>query len=319
MRAIRDNAWLPKRVAQMQKHLPDHRPAARARPQMSGSGDDDMPQPTISAPRPLATPDFLALGKMPTSAPLYACASLAGGRIDVHAVRVDPAIAPLVEAAGLVFLFRYGVVVTIGAENEVILQLVAALRPHIADPAMINERESAHLEHEPGAYDNIGAQGHIRLTDLGRERLTLVAIVLARSVALARDEFLLWEAFDRIAPLVADLQENGRAQLSIRSAMRLVGNVLAARHRVIGTAQVDERPDLLWDHPALDRLYTRLEAEYELKERADVVQRKLDALGGFTQALLDIVQDKRAFRVEIAIIALITFEVALSLFNMLPR
>ena len=98
--------------------------------------------------------------------------------------------------------------------------------------------------------------------------------------------------------------------------MRLVGNVLAARHRLTGTAQVDERPDLLWEHPELDRLYVRLEAEYELTERAEVLTRKFGALGDFTEVLLDIVQDKRAFRVEIAIIALIAFEILLTLFNM---
>ena len=278
-----------------------------------------MPQPSIFSPRHPGTPDFLTLGALPAVMPLHACALLMGARIDTRGVEGDAGIAPLVDAAGLVLLFRYGVVVTIGAADDAIAPLAAALRGHVVDPTTMNERETATIEQSPGEGDTIAAGGHIRLADHGRERLTLVAIVLARSVALARDEFLLWDAFERIAPLVTDLQENGRAQLPIRSAMRLVGNVLAARHRIIGTAQVDERPDLLWDHPELDRLYTRLEAEYELRERADVVQRKLDALGGFTEALLDIVQDKRAFRVEIAVIALIAFEVALSLLNLIAR
>lgn len=50
-----------------------------------------------------------------------------------------------------------------------------------------------------------------------------------------------------------------------------------------------------------------------------MLQRKLGALGDFTEALLDVVQDKRAYRVEIAIIALIAFEAVLSLFNVLAR
>ena len=45
-----------------------------------------------------------------------------------------------------------------------------------------------------------------------------------------------------------------------------------------------------------------------------MLQRKLGALGDFTEALLDVVQDKRAYRVEIAII-----EAVLSLFNVLAR
>jgi uncharacterized Rmd1/YagE family protein len=96
----------------------------------------------------------------------------------------------------------------------------------------------------------------------------------------------------------------------------LIGDVLAARHRVMGTVQVDERPDVLWDHPGLDRLYARLEAEYELNERSEVLERKFGALGDFTDALLDIVQEKRAFRLEAAIIALIAFEIMLSILKM---
>ena len=125
------------------------------------------------------------------------------------------------------------------------------------------------------------------------------------------------QAFDRSAPLVAELRGAGRVRLPIRSVMRMVGEALAARHRVTGAAQVDERPDLLWDHPALDRLYARLEGEYELSERAEALNDKLDALGDFAEALLDIVQDKRAVRLEVAIIALIAFEIVLNLWEKL--
>ena len=75
--------------------------------------------------------------------------------------------------------------------------------------------------------------------------------------------------------------------------MQLVGNALAPRHRIMGTAQANDRPDLLWDYPWLDRIYARLEGEYELDERADVLERKFVALGDVAEILLDIVRDKR--------------------------
>ena len=156
------------------------------------------------------------------------------------------------------------------------------------------------------------ARGH-RPVGEDEPRLLLVATVLAHSVMLSRDETLVSEVFDSSVPLVADLQINGKARLSIPAVMRMVGGVLAARHRVMGTAQAGERPDLLWDHPDLDRLYTRLEAEYELGERAEVLERKFGALGDFTEVLLDIAQDKRAVRLEVAIIALIAVELLLSI------
>jgi uncharacterized Rmd1/YagE family protein len=262
------------------------------------------------------SPDFVKLGSLPAATPLIARARLLGARIDTRDVATDATAAALATDVGLTFVFRYGVVVTIGAGSEPTHQLDSVLLGYVVDPTQIQEVESATLEGRPDGGDRIGPDGQIQLVDMVYERLLLTAIVLARSVVLARDEILVSEAYDRIGPLVTDLRENGRARLPIRPAMQLVGNVLAARHRLTGTAQVDERPDLLWDHPQLDRLYVRLEAEYELKERAEVVVRKFGALGDFTEVLLDIVQDKRAFRVEIAIIALIAFEILLTLFNM---
>jgi len=276
-------------------------------------------QPSALTTRVVGVPDIVTLGDIRWVPPLTVHARLLGGRIDTRDLAGDPAIAAHAEVAGMTIIFRFGVVVMIGAGNEPTASLDVALRRHVIDPTAIGEHESARIELRAEGDDRIGPEGQIQLAALRHDRLLLVGIMLARSVLLARDEFLIEEAFDRIAPLVTDLQENGRAQLSIRAAMRMVGNVLAARHRVTGTAQVDERPDLLWDHPELDRLYSRLEVEYELKERDEVLQRKLGALGDFTEALLDLVQDKRAFRVEIAIIALIAFESALSLFDVLTR
>ncbi len=257
------------------------------------------------------------LGALPDTTPLIAQARLLGAQIDTRAMVADASAATLAPEAGLTFVFRYGVVVTIGSGGEPTDRLDAALRSYVIDPTPMQEIESATIELRTDGGDRIGDGGQIQLVNISHERLLLAAIVLARSVVLARDEFLVSEAFDQIAPLVSDLRENGRARLAIRPAMRLVGNVLAARHRLTGTAQVDERPDLLWDHSALDRLYARLEAEYELKERAEVLERKFGALGDFTEVLLDIVQDKRAYRVEVAIIALIAIEIVLTLFTML--
>lgn len=272
-----------------------------------------------SPPRLTGSPDFVLVGALPATTRLTAQARLLGARIDTRDVASDAEVAVLAPEAGLTFVFRFGVVVTVGSGRETTERLDAALQAHVFEPAQVLETETASIELWPEGGDKIGDDGQIQLVDTSQERLLLVSIVLARSVVLARDEFLVSEAFDGIAPLISDLRENGRARLPIRPAMRLVGNVLAARHRVTGTAQVDERPDLLWDNSGLDRLYARLEAEYELKERAEVLARKLGTLGDFAEVLLDIVQDKRAFRVEIAIIALIAFEIMLTLFNMAVR
>jgi uncharacterized Rmd1/YagE family protein len=258
------------------------------------------------------------IGARPAAGPCKVLARLLGPMINTRELARDNMLGQLSTAAGLTFVFRYGVAVTF-AEDPLNPDLDAALMAHVLEPAAEQESESASLVIQPGLDDRIAPDGQLILSDASDERFLLVATVLAHSVVLARDEILVSAAFDRIDPLVSELREVGGVSIPIKDVMKLVGNVLAARHRVMGTVQVGERPDLLWDHPDLDRLYARLETEYELREREEVLERKYGALGDFAEVLLDIVQDKRSFRLEAAIIALIAFEIVLSLFDMMRR
>jgi uncharacterized Rmd1/YagE family protein len=262
--------------------------------------------------KPPGWPDEVALGALPPGEKLIVHARHLGTRIDTRGLAGDIVLRELAAAAGLTFAFRYGVAVTFCTAAERIPALDMALLTHVQEPAEQEEIETASVFITDGGKERVDDDGVIQLGDDDEPRLLLVATVLAHSVMLSRDEMLVSEVFASSVPLVADLQVNGKARLSIPAVMRMVGQVLAARHRVMGTAQAGERPDLLWDHPDLDRLYTRLEAEYELGERAEVLERKFGALGDFTDVLLEIAQDKRAVRLEVAVIVLIAFEVLLS-------
>jgi uncharacterized Rmd1/YagE family protein len=53
---------------------------------------------------------------------------------------------------------------------------------------------------------------------------------------------------------------------------------LLVQQRVSGLVAVAEKPDVLWERADLERFYARLEDEYELKERADLLTRKLTVI-----------------------------------------
>jgi len=69
---------------------------------------------------------------------------------------------------------------------------------------------------------------------------------------------------------------------------------------------------VLWDRPDLERLYARLESEYELKERADALGRKLSVVADAAKALTDVIDTERSLRLELIIIALILLEVVIA-------
>jgi uncharacterized Rmd1/YagE family protein len=76
---------------------------------------------------------------------------------------------------------------------------------------------------------------------------------------------------------------------------------------------VEEKPDVLWDRPDLERLYTRLEDEYELKERAETLKRKLDTIVETARTLTDMIDANLATRLETTIVILIMAEIVISL------
>jgi uncharacterized Rmd1/YagE family protein len=98
-----------------------------------------------------------------------------------------------------------------------------------------------------------------------------------------------------------------------REMLRLIGQALRVQHRVSGRVAVEDKPDVLWDRPDLERLYARLEDEYELKERSQTLQRKLDVIVETVRALTDIIDADRSTRMEMVIMLLILAELGISL------
>jgi uncharacterized Rmd1/YagE family protein len=264
--------------------------------------------PPLPVPKPSRLPDVIAAGRLPDRGPFVATARMPGAKLDTARLADDETFQRAAAASGLSFVFRYGVVVTFATAGQALDELDAALGPRVLEPAEPVETETASVVIRPDGEDRLTPAGNLVLVSDSHERLLLVATLLSQSVALARSEYLVSEAFERSSEMIAELHETGRTRLSVKAAMKLVGNILAARHRLMGMVQVGERPDMLWDFPALERLYVRLEAEYEISERAEVLDRKFIALGDFATALLEIIQEKRAVRLEVAIIVLIALE-----------
>ena len=103
---------------------------------------------------------------------------------------------------------------------------------------------------------------------------------------------------------------------SRRSILQNIGNALLVRDRVSGPVEVEEKPDVLWDKPHLERLYARLEDEYELKERAESLNRKLAVIAESAQVLTDIIDTRRSLRLEVIIVLLILFEVIMTIYQL---
>ena len=209
---------------------------------------------------------------------------------------------------GLVTLFRYGVVVIMGLtprEEETVLR---NLQPRLIRPVTPSEEEIAQVDVVAEKDDQILPGGPIILKTMTPEHLIVIADALSKSVVLARDEREVAAVLELIEPFARQLAEHGRASAGRRTILKHIGNALLVQHRVSGRVAVAEKPDVVWDRHDLERLYARLEDEYELKERAEGLSRKLSVIADTAEVLTDIIDTRRSLRLEIVIVILIGVE-----------
>jgi uncharacterized Rmd1/YagE family protein len=251
-------------------------------------------------------------------------AHLLGGRIETKGLSGDERLASPVTIrlarGGVAFVFRYGAVVFCNADPQEKSELLASLTLRASERLETPEIEETQLKVQPDADDAAAAQsGVILLRDASLERLQIVAHVLGKSIVLAHYEARISSVFDQVEPLAERLMRTGRTPDDTRTLLQKIGYLLLTQQRVVGRVEIDEKPDVLWDHPELERLHARLEDEYELRERSRAIERKLDLLHDQLATLADLVQEKRSTRLEWYVILLILIEIVLSGFDALHR
>jgi len=218
---------------------------------------------------------------------------------------------------GFVTLFRYGVAVTLCLSPSEEDEVLRSLRSRLVRPLGAPETETLLLEIVPDKDDQILPGGPMILKTLTPDQLIVIADALSKSVVLARDEREVAAVFDLVEPFARQLAEKGRAMAGRRAILKHIGNALLVQHRVSGRVAVAEKPDVVWDRQDLDRLYARLEDEYELKERAEALSRKLAVIAETAEVLTDIIDTKRSLRLEIAIVVLIAVELVIAAYQAL--
>src|SRR3984893_14118800 len=259
----------------------------------------------------------------PAAQQITAHALLIGDRINTAGfegqVLSSSPLAVRVGSNGVAVVFRYGVVVLIGLSAEEEAEFRERVRARAYGKITPPEEEWAKIQVAKEAEEPIPVGGPIVVKELSLERLLIVSDALAKSVVLGRDEREVANVFDTFEPFARELANLGRTSRNRTGLLKLMGNALLVQHRASGRVAVGEKPDVLWDRPDLERLYSRLEDEYELSERAETLNRKLAVIADTASTLADIIDTKRSLRLELIVVFLIAFEIVITFYEIYAR
>lgn len=221
-------------------------------------------------------------------------------------------------ATGCAVLLRYGVIITFDLSVDEENALLDMLRPHIIEPIESAISEELPIAFRPEAKERL--EGNVVwLQEYSAERLQIVAEALGKSVVLNYYEVEIADIFQSIKPFTIGIQGKNMRSLKEEDLLSYVGGTLLIQQKMFGIVEVGEKPDPVWDDPALDRLYLRLEDEYELRERLVILEQKLALISRTVETSLNLLQRNSSHRVEWYITILIVIEIALAIYEIWTR
>ena len=246
-------------------------------------------------------------------------AHLVGERLVLKTLETNEALStnPLIVRvgnAGCAVLLRYGVVVVFNLESAEESEYLESLQPFIKEPSLEKVCETLVLAFQPSAKERL-ERDILWLKDSSAERLQIVAEALAKSVVLDYYEQKVLTLFEQIKPFTTAIQNPHERPPKEKELLRYIGGTLLIQQKMLGIVEVGDKPDPIWDYPDLNRLYLRLEDEYELRERLLILEQKLALISRSVETALGILQQDSSHRVEWYIVILIVVEILLSVYE----
>jgi uncharacterized Rmd1/YagE family protein len=216
---------------------------------------------------------------------------------------------------GEVFLYPFGVVVFRDVPREGREAELARLRAARPELTLEVVREDFTVREEEGASIRV-AEGVLAVDRLTPARAAIVAQTVAQSAAMEYYERIVEDLFARTGNLVSRLEVRGTVPLRVRPLHRFIGEAISTRNEVLSILHLLDKPDAVWDDPAMDRIYEDLRGEFDLADRYQALESKLRGVQESLELVLDVARDRRLVLLELAIVFLIVFELALSLVRM---
>lgn len=216
-----------------------------------------------------------------------------------------------------VYLYYFGGVVFLNCSGDIIVRFLDSI-PQYAESLkgqlQLPYREEYRLEIDPGRDPAIANDCAV-MPRYNISFLDIICFVIAKSVALERIEERIDVVFDEVECLIANLGR-GKLELPDRDMARLASSILSFKFTSIAHIMVLDKPDITWDNPEADRLYTTMAGLFELNQRYLEIKHKSETLLDMTDVFSSLSHARRSARLEWIIIILIAIEIVIYLMQL---
>ncbi len=205
-----------------------------------------------------------------------------------------------------IFIYSFGSVafydIDENLENETIKTLkelkVGILKEKISD-------EYSVIEHLKNSVEF----NQIKLKAIDLDRLRIIALVLAQSVALEYYEDQVDKIVDKFSYLNKQLKEKGKLTVNDKELMKIIGTNSTIIEIIVSKLSLFEKPASAWESEETEWIFNRLHYMFEIEERFKHIEYKLDFIQNNSELMLDMLGSRRGAMLELIIIILIVVEI----------
>lgn len=156
---------------------------------------------------------------------------------------------------------------------------------------------------------------HICMPDA--EVLTRLAVShgIAQSTKMAQFEFRIQQTINDTAHIPENIARTGSAQLSRKELSQLRGRLFLTNSDIMLNYDLLDVPDFFWEYPELDNYYSIVADYLEVRQRVEVLSKKLETIHALFDMMADEQKHKHSSMLEWIIIWLIAFEIVVFIFH----
>lgn len=165
------------------------------------------------------------------------------------------------------------------------------------------------LERDTVEYDAV------RVRALTLERRSILADILAQSVVIDNSDAQAEKMVQQFSAYTTLLEQRGRLKVSTRTILKLIGKNYGILELVVSRLSLLDRPETVWEDKELEHFFEELRSMFDLEDRFKALDFKLQLIQSHSSLFLQTIGERRIEVLEIIIVALIIFEIALFLYD----
>jgi required for meiotic nuclear division protein 1 len=140
----------------------------------------------------------------------------------------------------------------------------------------------------------------------------LISTILAKSVALEKTEEQLGKITDKLETMI-DRLEKGKLRIGNKELARTMSKIVRHEYNTLAYIMILDKPDITWTISTANEFYDKMLEFFELNDRYKILKSKTETLYNIMDGFSTISHSIRGLFVEWIIVALILFEIVLTL------